>query len=96
MIVKDLYLFIRKFTYKHLYDEDRTQKAVEKSEVDQFKDYTMADFRALRDLIQLLNENEESEKQEDQTAPLSLDLSDSIQKADIKPFKLKSQIFLSL
>lgn len=90
-LVKDLYLFTRKLTFKYLFDKDRTKKAEEKTEADQYKGYTMADFRALRDLIQLLNENEEKEEVvwEKKPSPPDTDESESNQKR----FRPKSQKF---
>lgn len=92
-IVKDLYLFTRKLTFKYVNDKDRTRKVEDKSDIDQYKGYTMADFRALRDLIQLLNENQEEGEGGPDTVPQSPDSTENISEIDRKTFRPKSQKF---
>lgn len=58
-VIKDLYLFARKLTYKHIFDPDKNRPMAEKDLSEQIKKITMKDFRALKDLMILLDENQE-------------------------------------
>lgn len=57
-IIKDPHLFSRKLTYKFLFDHDRQEKQKNLIEQEIWKDFTVAEFRALKDLVLLLEEND--------------------------------------
>ena len=59
-VIKDLYLFARKLTYKFIFDPDKKRLREERELSEQIKKYSMKEFRALRDLILLLDENDTS------------------------------------
>lgn len=58
--IKDLYLFCRKLTYKYLFDDQHIRFKRDKELSESIKHFTMEEFRAFRDLILLLEENERS------------------------------------
>lgn len=55
--IKDVYLFSRNLTYKFLFDKQVLQSKQDKAITEQVKHFSMEDFRVLRDLILLLEEN---------------------------------------
>lgn len=57
MTLKDLYLFSRKLTYKFIFDQDHIRSKQDKELAESIKHFTMAEFRAFRDLVLLLEEN---------------------------------------
>ncbi|XP_077335488.1 E3 SUMO-protein ligase KIAA1586 homolog [Lithobates pipiens] len=56
--IKDIYLFARNLTYKFIYDKDRRNLNLEKELAEKTKDYSMQEFRALRDLMLLYDEGQ--------------------------------------
>ena len=54
--IKDLYLFARNLTFKFIFDEDRHNISLERELTERTKDFTMDEFRALRDLMLLYDE----------------------------------------
>lgn len=56
-LVKDLHMFASNLTYKYIFDTDKG-KTVKRDE-DLYKGFKVQDFKALKTLIQLLDENEE-------------------------------------
>lgn len=91
-VIKDLYLIARKLTYKYIFDPDRKRVREEKELSEQIKKFTMKDFRALRDLMFLLEENQEhndSQPIEPSSVPNTQSQSDS-------HFKNKSNQFPDL
>lgn len=87
ILVKDLHLFARNLTYKYIFDNDRGRVAWR--EEDLYKGFKVQDFRALKILIQLLDENEgsadSSELSADDEEP------DTEQAPEPCKFKAKSQ-----
>lgn len=57
-MVKDINIFERRLTYKYMYDKERKKIKQEMIEREQWKGFTVRDFMALKDLIDLLDENE--------------------------------------
>lgn len=47
-VIKDLYLFVRKLTYKFIFNPDKKRKREEKELSEKIKKFTMRDFRALK------------------------------------------------
>lgn len=90
--LKDLYLFSRNLTYKFLFDSDRCRSIQDKQISEQVKNYTMEEFRVLRDLIILLDENDHS----DQTDHSAASTSCQAKAAPAATFKCKSQRFPDL
>lgn len=87
-LIKDIHIFVINLTYKFLFDKDRTRAKEEKDLSESIKHFKMAEFRALRDLILLLDENENVDVPDDDI-PVSITL-------PIKKFKLKSKNFPDL
>lgn len=56
--IKDVYLFTRNLTYKFLLDKDYLQSKQDRQIPERIKHYIMEDFRALRNLMLLLDEND--------------------------------------
>lgn len=54
-VIKDVHLFSRKLLLKVLVDKSKTTKP---NYAELFKGYTVADFRALKDVILLMQESE--------------------------------------
>lgn len=55
--VKDLNLFARRLTYKYIYDKEKKKKKQELIEHEQWKGFTVREFMDLKDLMDLLDEN---------------------------------------
>lgn len=91
-LVKDLHIFARNLTYKYIFDTDRGKGV--KREEDLYKGFKVQDFRALKMLIQLLDENEGYADSQDS----SYKEEEVITATPIVPlkFKAKSQKFPNL
>lgn len=50
-IIKDLHLFSRKLTYKYMFDSERQNKQTDISHQKTWKNVTVSEFRALRDMV---------------------------------------------
>lgn len=53
-------MFVRSLTYRYMFDQDGVRTKQEREFSESIKHYTMAEFRALRDLMLLLEENNET------------------------------------
>lgn len=90
--MKELHLFARNLTYKYIFDTERGK--ITAREEDLYKGFKVQDFRALKTLSQLLDENEGSE---DSTDPLSdEENADTSVSPENCKFKAKSQKFPNL
>lgn len=56
-LIKDIYMFACNLTYRYMFDQDSVRARQEQEFSKSIKHYTMEDFRALRDLMLLLEEN---------------------------------------
>lgn len=70
-------MFTRNLTYKFLFDPDRLRTKEEREFLESIKHFKMDEFRALRDLILLLEEND-TMSQNDTPTPASVTLFTSI------------------
>lgn len=91
-LAKDLHLFARNLTYKYVFDNERGR--VMGREEDFYKGFTVQDFRALKILIQLLDENESSGDLTESTSEEE-ELDSEVAPEPWK-FKVKSQKFPNL
>lgn len=57
-LIKDLYLFARKLTYKFMFDKERCIKQTDIADQEIWKDFTVAEFHALKTLVLLLDKSE--------------------------------------
>lgn len=78
---------IRNLTYKFIFDRDRSRAREEREFSERIKHFKMAEFRALRDLILLLEENDSGEPSGENASNLTI---------PPKKFKLKSKNFPDL
>ena len=94
--IKDLYLFARNLTYKFIFDGDRACVGLEHELAERTKQFTVAEFRALRDLMLLYDESNP-----EHTEPISVPEPDLSQeppsiRSPRKLFRLPSRRFPDL
>lgn len=86
--IKDVYLFTQNMIHKFLFDKDRLRAKEERDFSESIKHFKMEDFRALHDLMLLLDENDDTNVT-DTTTHATVPL-------PMNKFKLKSKHFPDL
>lgn len=86
--IKDVYMFTRNLIHKFMFDKERLRAKEERDLSESIKYFKMEDFRALRDFIFLLEENEDTNTT-DTTTPVT-------PSPPINKFKPKSKHFPDL
>ena len=94
--IKDIYLFARNLTYKFIFDQDRTRVGLERELSERTKQFTVAEFRALRDLMLLYDESNPEHIESSSSSNSSLSEAPPPIRPSRKPFRLPSRRFPDL